>query len=186
VVEVDGQPAEQFELESLRRGMSAAMDSDFLFSWSVRDNIAYGRPDAADELVREAARRAHADEFIEKLPQGYDTPVGSRGLGLSGGERERIALARALIMDPGILLLDNATGGLDSRTEAAVLDELRRSLGGITTLMVAYRAQTLSIVDRIAVLERGRIVAQGTHEELMASSARYRELIGRIAPEDDE
>jgi ATP-binding cassette subfamily B protein len=186
VVEVDGQPAEQFELESLRRGMSAAMDSDFLFSWSVRDNIAYGRPDAADEQVREAARRAHADEFIEKLPQGYDTPVGSRGLGLSGGERERIALARALIINPGILLLDNPTGGLDARTEAAVLDELRRSLGGITTLMVAYRAQTLSIADRIVVLERGRIVAQGTHGELMASSERYRKLIGRDAAEGDE
>jgi ABC-type multidrug transport system fused ATPase/permease subunit len=186
VVEVDGQPAEQFELGSLRRGMSAAVDSDFLFSWSVRDNIAYGRPDAADDQVREAARRAHADEFIEKLPRGYDTPVGSRGLGLSGGQRERIALARALIMGPGILLLDNATGGLDARTEAAVLDELRRSLGGVTTLMVAYRAQTLSIADRIVVLERGRVVAQGTHEELMASSERYRELIGRVAAEDDE
>jgi ABC-type multidrug transport system fused ATPase/permease subunit len=152
----------------------------------VRDNIAYGRPDAADDQVREAARRAHADEFIEKLPRGYDTPVGSRGLGLSGGQRERIALARALIMGPGILLLDNATGGLDARTEAAVLDELRRSLGGVTTLMVAYRAQTLSIADRIVVLERGRVVAQGTHEELMASSERYRELIGRVAAEDDE
>jgi ATP-binding cassette subfamily B protein len=186
VVEVDGQPAEQFELESLRRGMSATVDSDFLFSWSVRDNIAYGRPDAADEQVREAARRAHADEFIEKLPQGYDTPVGSRGLGLSGGERQRIALARALIIDPGILMLDNATGSLDSRTEAAVLDELRRSLAGITTLMVAYRAQTLSIADRIVVLERGRVVARGTHEELIASSERYRELIARTAAEDDE
>jgi ATP-binding cassette subfamily B protein len=186
VVEVDGQPAEQFELDSLRRGVSAAVDSDFLFSWSVRDNIAYGRPDAADKQVREAARRAQADEFIEKLPQGYDTPVGSRGLALSGGQRERVALARALIMDPGILLLDNATAGLDSRTEAAVLDELRRSLGAITTLMVAYRAQTLSIADRIVVLERGRVLAQGTHEELMASSERYRELIGRVAAEDDE
>lgn len=186
VVEVDGQPAEQFELESLRRGMSAAVDSDFLFSWSVRDNIAYGRPDAADEQVREAARRAHADGFIEKLPQGYDTPVGSRGLGLSGGERQRIALARALIIDSGILMLDNATGSLDSRTEAAVLDELRRSLAGITTLMVAYRAQTLSIADRIVVLERGRVVARGTHEELIASSERYRELIVRTAAEDDE
>jgi ATP-binding cassette subfamily B protein len=186
VVEVDGQPAERFELESLRRGVSAAVDGDFLFSWSVRDNIAYGRPDAADEQVREAARRAHADEFIDKLPQGYDTPVGSRGLALSGGQRERIALARALIMDPGILLLDNATGGLDARTEAAVLDELRRSLGAVTTLMVAYRAQTLSIADRIVVLERGRVVAQGTHEELLASSERYRELIGRLAAEDDE
>jgi ATP-binding cassette, subfamily B, bacterial len=186
VVEVDGQPAEQFELESLRRGMSAAVDSDFLFSWSVRDNIAYGRPDAADEQVREAARHAHADEFIEKFPQGYDTPVGSRGYSLSGGQRERIALARALIMGPRILLLDNATGSLDSRTEAAVLDQLRRSLDGITTLMVAYRAQTLSIAERIVVLERGRVVAQGTHEELMASSERYRELIGHVVAEDDE
>jgi ATP-binding cassette subfamily B protein len=182
VVEVAERPVDQIELDSLRRGSAAAVDDDFLFSWSVRDNIAYGRPDATDEEVREAARRAHAHEFIENLSQGYDTPVGSRGLGLSGGQRERLAMARALLVGPRILLLDNATGSLDAGTEAQVLEDLSRHLHDCTTLMVAYRTSTLTLADWIVVLDAGRIVAQGTHGELLDSSPRYRELVGRDEP----
>jgi ABC-type multidrug transport system fused ATPase/permease subunit len=183
VVAVDGDPVAEIDLGSLRRGSAPAVDDDFLFSWSVRDNIAYGRPEATDEEVRDAARRAKADEFIDRLPQGYATPVGARGLGLSGGQRERIALARALLTSPRVLLLDNATGSLDAHTESEVLADLARRLHDCTTLIVAYRSSTLAIADRVVVLDRGRIVAEGTHEELLAGSKRYRELIGR---EDSE
>jgi ATP-binding cassette subfamily B protein len=150
----------------------------FLFSASIRDNIAYGRPDATDEQVRAAAAAAEADEFIEVLPLGYDTVVGERGLTLSGGQRQRITLARALLTDPKILVLDDATSAVDPTVEAGIHATLRRLMAGRTTIIVAHRPSTVALADRVVVVEGGRVVADGTHAELMAGSARYRELFG--------
>lgn len=178
VVEVAGRPVPEIELSSLRRATATAVDDDFLFSFSVRENIAYGRPDAGDDEVREAARRAQADRFITQLPQGYDTPIGARGLGLSGGQRQRIALARALLTKPRIMLLDNATCSLDAHTEAEALGDLSHHLHECTMVMVAYRIPSLRLADEVVVMDRGQIVARGTHAELMATSERYRGLVG--------
>jgi ATP-binding cassette subfamily B protein len=182
VVEVDGRPVGQIELASLRRGASVAAMDDFLFSFSVRENIAYGRPDASDDEVREAARLAQAVEFIDKLPHGYDTPVGSRGVELSGGQRERISLARALLTHSQILLLDNPTGSLDADTEARALAALAEHLRDRTTVIVAYRVAPLALADEVVMLEEGRVVARGGHEHLLATNERYRTLVGGDDP----
>ena len=178
VVEVFGRPVDEVDLAALRRATAPAVDGDFLFSFSVRENIAYGRPDASDEAVREAARRAQAHAFIEELEHGYDTPVGPRGGRLSGGQRDRIALARALLVEPRVLLLDNATGSLDAHTEAAALAELSLHRDEVTVILVAYRIPSLAFADQVVVLDRGRIVEHGSHAELIARSRRYRELVG--------
>ena len=178
VVEVCGRSVDELDLGALRRATAPAIDGDFLFSFSVRENIAYGRPDASDTEVREAARRAQAHEFIAKLDNGYDTLVGPRGGRLSGGQRDRIALARALLVEPRVLLLDNATGSLDAHTEAAALAELSRHRDDVTVILVAYRIPSLAFADHVVVLDRGRIVERGSHAELVARSRRYRELVG--------
>ena len=178
VVEVCGRSVDELDLGALRRATASAIDGDFLFSFSVRENIAYGRPDASDTEVREAARRAQAHEFIAMLDNGYDTLVGPRGGRLSGGQRDRIALARALLVEPRVLLLDNATGSLDAHTEAAALAELSRHRDDVTVILVAYRIPSLAFADHVVVLDRGRIVERGSHAELVARSRRYRELVG--------
>jgi ATP-binding cassette subfamily B protein len=156
------------------------LDEPFLFSASVRDNIAYGRPDATDEQVRAAAVAADAAGFIDRLPAGYDTEVGERGYTLSGGQRQRIAIARTLLVDPRVLILDDATSAIDVHVEERIHAELNRLLADRTTLVIAHRLSTIALADRVLLLEGGRIVADGTHAELMATEPRYTEVLAHI------
>ena len=177
-VTLDGVDVRDLRLDDLRRNIGVVFEDAFLFSASIRDNIAYGRPDATDEQVRAAAEAAEADEFIEALPLGYDTVVGERGLTLSGGQRQRVTLARALLTDPRILVLDDATSSVDPTVEAGIHATLRRLMAGRTTLIVAHRPSTVALADRVVVVDDGRVVADGTHAELTAGSSRYRQLVG--------
>ncbi len=182
-VRIDGTDVRDVTLGSLRHQIGVVFEESFLFSDTVRANIAYGKPDATMEEVEAAARVAEAHGFITALPDGYDTTVGERGLTLSGGQRQRIALARALLTDPRILILDDATSSVDSRVEEEIHATLRRVMEGRTTLLVAHRRSTLRLADRIAVVDQGRIVDQGTHEELLARCPLYRLLLA--GPGDD-
>jgi ATP-binding cassette subfamily B protein len=177
---VDGLDVRTVTLHSLRRQVGVVFEDSFLFSDSVRANIAYGRPDATDEQIEAAARAAQAHEFIEELPRGYDTAIGERGLTLSGGQRQRIALARAILYDPRILILDDATSAIDARIEAAVHGALRGVMAGRTTLLIAHRQSTLHLADRIVVLDGGIVVESGTHDELITRSAMYRTLVSGL------
>ncbi|GAB2855664.1 ABC transporter ATP-binding protein [Lentzea nigeriaca] len=176
-VRVGGADVRTLRLESLRGAVGVVFEEAFLFSDTVFANIAYGRPDASREEVERAAKAAEAHDFIEALPLGYDTVVGERGLTLSGGQRQRVALARALLSDPRVLLLDDATSAVDNATEAAIHATLASVTANRTTLLVAHRRSTLSLADRIAVLDAGRVVDIGTHEELSSRCALYRDLL---------
>ncbi len=178
---VDGRDVRAITLRSLRRQIGVVFEDSFLFSDSVRANIAYGRPDATDDQVKAAAHTAQADEFIEELPRGYDTVIGERGLSLSGGQRQRIALARAILYDPRILILDDATSAIDARIEGVIHDALRGVMAGRTTLLIAHRESTLHLADRIVVLDGGAVVDEGTHDELITRSALYRRLVSGLA-----
>src|SRR5436305_2700820 len=182
-VRIDGTGVRDVTLDSLRRQIGVVFEESFLFSDSVRNNIAFGVPDATFEDVITAAKAAEAHDFIMALPDGYETVVGERGLTLSGGQRQRVALARALLTDPHILILDDATSSVDARVEEEIHATLRRLLEGRTTLLIAHRRSTLRLADRIAVVDAGRVADVGTHEELMAGSALYRRLLA--GPGDD-
>ena len=174
---VGGHDVRDLTQDSLRSAIGLVMEESFLFSDTVAGNIAFGRPDATREQVVAAARAAEADGFIAALPQGYDTVVGEKGLTLSGGQRQRVALARALLTDPAILVLDDATSAVDPQVEAEIHETLRRVMHGRTTLLIAHRRSTLQLAQRIAVLDQGRLVDQGSHEELMARCPLYRLLL---------
>ena len=182
-VRVGGHDVRDLTLDSLRAAIGLVMEESFLFSDSVRANIAYGRPEATQEQIVAAARAAEAEEFILELPDGYDTVVGEQGLTLSGGQRQRVALARALITDPAILVLDDATSAIDARVEAQIHGTLRRVMAGRTTLLIAHRRSTLQLADQIAVLDEGGLVDLGTHEELNERCSLYRLLLS--GPGDD-
>jgi ATP-binding cassette, subfamily B, bacterial len=183
-VRIGGYDVADVTRDSLRAAIGLVMEDSFLFSDTIRANIAYGRPDATQEQVIAAAQAAQAHEFIVRLPHGYDTVVGEQGLTLSGGQRQRVALARALVTDPRLLLLDDATSAIDPRLEAEIHAALREVMRGRTTLIIAHRRSTLNLADRIVVLDQGRVADSGTHEELDERCPLYRRLI--TGTEDDE
>jgi ABC-type multidrug transport system fused ATPase/permease subunit len=173
---VDGVDVRDVTLDSLRREIGVIPQDPFLFSTTVRENIAFGRPEMTDDEVERVARLAQAHEFVERLPQGYETVIGERGITLSGGQRQRVAIARALALDPRILILDDATASVDATTEAQIRAGLREVMRGRTTLIIAHRLSTIALADEIVVLDNGRIACRGTHEELIETSAVYREI----------
>ena len=182
-VEIDGADVRAVDPQSLRHQIAVVTDDPFLFSASVHENIAYGRPEATREEVEAAARGAQADAFIRSLPDGYDTRVGERGLTLSGGQRQRIAIARAIVANPRILILDDATSSVDASTEQEIKLALREVMAGRTTFIVAHRLSTIALADEIVVLEAGTVAARGTHEQLLDESDLYREIVEKGMPD---
>jgi ATP-binding cassette subfamily B protein len=183
-VRVDGHDVRDLTLTSLRANIGVVLDEPFLFSVSIRDNIAYGRPDASTDEVVAAAEAAGAAGFIAHLSDGYDTVVGERGYTLSGGQRQRIAIARTLLVNPPILILDDATSAIDVQVEQRIHAGLRVLMQGRTTLIIAHRLSTISLADRVVLLDQGRIVADGTHASLLASTPLYSEILAQAAQED--
>jgi ABC-type multidrug transport system fused ATPase/permease subunit len=175
-VELDGVDVREVKLRSLRRAIGVVSQDPFLFSATVRENIAFGVVDPSDKEIEQAARLAQAHEFIERLPDGYDTMIGERGITLSGGQRQRVALARALVVDPRVLILDDATASVDATTEAQIKLGLREAMKGRTTIIIAHRLSTISLADEIVVLDGGTIAARGAHDELLEQSSVYREI----------
>jgi ATP-binding cassette subfamily B protein len=182
-VSIDGARVDQVDPASLRREIALVTDDPFLFSATVHDNIAYARPDASREEVERAARAAQAEDFIGELPKGYDTLIGERGLTLSGGQRQRIAIARAVLANPRILVLDDATSSVDASTEQVIKTALRGVMAGRTTFVIAHRLSTIALADEIVVLQDGTVAARGTHDELLESSAMYREIVEKGMPD---
>ena len=176
---IDGQDIRDVTQESLRNAIAYVPQESSLFHRSIFENIAYGKPDATRKEVERAAQLANADEFIRELPNGYDTLVGERGVKLSGGQRQRIAIARAILKDAPILVLDEATSALDSESEALIQEALKNLMKGRTSIVVAHRLSTIAGLDRIVVLDNGKIVEQGTHKELLDTGGAYAKLWSR-------
>ncbi|HEX5199302.1 MAG TPA: ABC transporter ATP-binding protein, partial [Actinoplanes sp.] len=185
-ITIDGIDVRKIKLSALREQVGIVPDEPFLFSLSIHDNIAYGRPHATRREVIEAAVAAGADEFILELPEGYETVVGERGYTLSGGQRQRIAIARALIVDPPILVLDDATSAIDVGVEQRIHGTLRERMRGRTTLIVAHRLSTISLADRVVLMADGRVIADGTHSSLLASEPRYAEVLAAATSSAEE
>ena len=176
-VTIGGVDVREIRLDDLRRGVGLVFEETFLFGDTVRGNVGFAIPGADDEDVHRAARLAGASEFVERLPEGYETMLGERGLSLSGGQRQRLAIARAILADPQVLILDDATSAVDATKEHEIRAALAEVMAGRTTLVIAHRPATIALADRVAVVDGGRIVEQGTHAELVARSPRYRELL---------
>jgi ATP-binding cassette subfamily B multidrug efflux pump len=185
-VTVDGHDVRDVTLQSLRRQIGIVLQETTLFGGTVRENIAYGRPDASEEEVFAAARIAEAHDFIASFPEGYDTPVGERGVTLSGGQKQRIAIARALLIDPRILILDDSTSSVDIETELRIQRALENLRRGRTSFIIAQRISTVQRADKVVVLDGGRVVAQGTHEELLRDSPLYAEIYCSQLQDDSE
>jgi ATP-binding cassette, subfamily B, bacterial len=184
-ITIDGHDIRDVTLSSLRENVGVVLDEPFLFSISIRDNIAYGWPDAPFEDVEAAARAANAHEFIEHLPEGYDTVVGERGYTLSGGQRQRIAIARTLLLNPPILILDDATSAIDVHVEAGIYAALRGLMSDRTTIIIAHRISTIALARRVIVLDDGKVLAQGTHEELLRNEPLYSEILAQTTTAED-
>jgi subfamily B ATP-binding cassette protein MsbA len=175
-VKIDGRDLRTFTVKSLRDQISYVQQETILFDESIAKNIAYGKPEATRDEIVQAAKLANADEFINRLPKGYDTVVGERGSQLSGGQRQRIGIARAIIRNSPILILDEATSGLDAESESLIVEALDRLMRGKTSLVIAHRLGTIRQADRIVVLKGGRVAEQGTHEELLGRGGEYASL----------
>jgi ABC-type multidrug transport system fused ATPase/permease subunit len=182
-VSIDGADLRDVDVTALRQEVGLVSDDPFLFSDTIRENIAYARPDATDEEVEAAATRAGIHDFIAGLPDGYETLVGERGMTLSGGQRQRVAIARALIKDPRVLILDDATSSVDATTEAEIKRALRELMQDRTTFVIGHRLSTVALADEVLVLEEGRIAARGTHDELLEESPLYREIAEKGMPD---
>jgi ATP-binding cassette subfamily B protein len=184
-ITIDASDIRDVTLTSLRENVGVVLDEPFLFSISIRDNIAYGRPDASIDDIEAAARAANADEFIVRLPEGYDTVVGERGYTLSGGQRQRIAIARTLLLNPPILILDDATSAIDVHVESGIYKALHGLLTQRTTIVIAHRISTIALASRVLVLDEGRVIASGTHEELLENEPLYSEILAQTASGED-
>jgi ATP-binding cassette subfamily B protein len=182
-IRIDGHDVRDLTVESLRSHIGLVLDEPFLFSETIRNNIAYGRPDATQEEIDAVSAAAGVTEFVDKLPEGFDTMVGERGYTLSGGQRQRIAIARTLLVNPRILILDDATSAIDVQVEHEIHGALRTLMEGRTTLIIAHRLSTISLADRVVLLQHGRIAADGTHADLMATVPAYAEVLARAEEE---
>jgi ATP-binding cassette subfamily B protein len=178
-IAIDGVDIRDVKVPNLRQSVGIVFEDTFLFSDSIRGNIAFADPLATDEQVERAARLAGAHDFISELPEGYGTLIGERGFSLSGGQRQRVALARAIVADPRVLILDDATSSVDPTKEHEIREALAEVMRNRTTIVIAHRPATIALADRVVLLEGGRIVAEGTHDQLLETSDRYREVLAR-------
>jgi ATP-binding cassette subfamily B protein len=185
-VSIDGVDVRRARLHDLRRAVGIVFEDTFLFSATIRENIAFADPDAPMDAVERAARLAGAHDFVLRLPDGYDTVIGEHGFSLSGGQRQRVAIARAILADPRVLILDDATSSVDPTKEHEIRAALAEVMAGRTTIVIAHRPATIALAERVVVLAEGRVVAEGTHDDLLATSARYREILARAAEAEDD